>query len=144
MIRSVRPSYRHIFAIVAVAMSVYFGVRTSNAIVSNRALARQLQDNQGAVQTLEQQNAALRAELAYQQTPAYAEQVAREQLGLMKPGDHVVHVQLAAVPPSAPALAAPTPGPAAAPLKTKTPANWRRWLQLFSSPPSDAAPSVAR
>jgi cell division protein FtsB len=134
MIRSARPTYRHVFVVLAIAASVYFGVRTSDAIVANRTLAGQLRGAQDAVAALERQNAALSAQLAYEQTPAFAEQVAREQLGLMKPGDHVVHVALTSPPvaaSSAPAAgaAAPTPPPAPAV------ANWRRWLQLFADPP---------
>lgn len=128
---AVRPTYRHVFAVLALVVSLYFGVRTSNAVLADRALAVQLHAAQGTVDTIKQQNAALSAQLVYQQTPAYAEQVAREQLGLMKPGDHVVHVQVAA-PESVVAVvpAVPAPRPIAAIARP----NWQRWLRLFTQP----------
>jgi cell division protein FtsB len=130
----------------AVIVSLYFAVRTSHAVVADRALAAQLQDAQLAVDTFKQQNGDLSTQLAYQRTPAYAEQVAREQLGLMKPGDHVVHVQVAA--PAQGVPAAPTPTPIAAPhgrpagVGAASSPNWKRWLLLFTRPAAfDAAPS---
>lgn len=135
---SVRPTYRHVFAVLAVVVSLYFGVRTSNAVLADRALAVQLGNAQGTVDTIKQQNAALSAQLNYQQTAAYAEQVAREQLGLMKPGDHVVHVQVAAAPQTvAPAVVtAPESSSHAAIVRP----NWQRWLRLFSQPATFGSP----
>ena len=130
---TVRPSYRHVFAVLALVVSLYFGVRTSNAVLADRALAVQLRNAQGAVDTIKQQNAALRAQLAYQQTPAYAELVAREQLGLMKPGDHVVHVQIAPVPESA-AVATPVANAPSTVADAAARPNWQRWLRLFTQP----------
>lgn len=140
MIRSVRPTYRHVFVVMAIIVSLYFAVRTSNAVVADRALAVQLQDAQRAVDTAKQQNEELGTQLAYQRTPAYAEQVAREQLGLMKPGDHVVHVQIAPLPQGAPP--APTPAPIAPTAPKASPQNWKRWLLLFTDPAAfDSVPS---
>lgn len=129
---AVRPTYRHVFVVLAVVVSLYFGVRTSNAVLADRALAVQLRNAQGTVDTIRQENATLSAQLDYQRTPAYAEQVAREQLGLMKPGDHVVHVQITDAPQSlAPVTpAAPAPSPTAVAVRP----NWQRWLQLFAQP----------
>ncbi|MGI8914233.1 MAG: septum formation initiator family protein [Chloroflexota bacterium] len=134
MIRGVRPTYRHVFVVLAVVVSLYFAVRTSSAVLVDRALAIQLQNAESTVNTIIQQNAALSAQMAYQQTPAYAEQVAREQLGMMKPGDHVVRVQIAPGP-SGP-VTAPPPAPVARPpVAVKVaPPNWKRWLALFSTP----------
>jgi cell division protein FtsB len=139
MIRSMRPTYRHVFAVVAVVVSLYFAVRTSNAVLVDRALAIQLHSAQGSVDTIVQQNAALRAELTYQQTPAYAEQVARQDLGMMKPGDHVVHVQIAPVPAEASAPSKPAPNVVPQVVKTATAPNWKRWLALLSHPAQSIA-----
>lgn len=136
--RGVRPTYRHVFVVLAVIVSLYFAVRTSRAVIINQVLAVQLENAQGTVDTIKQQNAALSSQLAYEQTPAYAEQVARQQLGMMKPGDHVVHVQIAPLPAGAVAAAAPAPAvaTAAAPKATTPEATpeWKRWFMLFSSP----------
>ncbi len=135
--RGVRPTYRHVFVVLAVVVSLYFAVRTSRAVVINQVLAVQLENAQGNVDTIKQQNAALSSQLAYEQTPAYAEQVARQQLGMMKPGDHVVHVQIAPLPAGgvaaapAPAVTAPAVPKAATP---ETTPDWKRWFMLFSSP----------
>ncbi len=145
MIRSMRPTYRHVFVVLAIVVSVYFAVRTSGAVLVDRSLAAQLQQQQAAVGTLEQQNAALQSRLAYEQTPAYAEQIAREQLGLMKPGDHVVHVQIASLPPGTIASVAPAAPKAGGNGSPATVPNWKRWLRLVTSPsrPSIATPAHA-
>jgi cell division protein FtsB len=132
--RGVRPTYRHVFVVLAVVVSLYFAVRTSRAVVINQVLAVQLENAQGNVDTIKQQNAALSSQLAYEQTPAYAEQVARQQLGMMKPGDHVVHVQIAPLPAGVAAATAPTPAVAAPTVPKATPPEWKRWFTLFSSP----------
>lgn len=143
MNRGLHPTYRHVFVVLAIAVSVYFAVRTSNAVLVDRSLAAQLQQQQGAVGTLEQQNAALQTRLAYEQTPAYAQQIAREQLGLMMPGDHVIHVQIAPVPAGTSASVAPVPAKPSAGTQAAHVPNWQRWLRLVTSPsrPSIATPS---
>lgn len=123
----------------AAVVSIYFGLRTSRAVVDNRALADQVQHNRTLTTALETQNTALRADIAYEKTPAYVELAAREQLGLMKPGDHVVQLKVAAAPaPPAPAPPSPTAAPAVA--RAAQPAstpNWRRWLKLLAQPQPD-------
>ena len=143
MKQAFRPGYRHVFALLADIVSVYFGLRTSHAVLENQALARQLQQERGAVRTLELQNSALREQLAYQETPSYVEQVARQQLGLMKPGDHVLHGQDTSLPAAAVPSAPVTPNAAASsgrPLVPPIRPNWERWVQLFADP---AAPGAA-
>jgi cell division protein FtsB len=140
--RSVRPTYRHVFVVVAVIVSLYFAIRTSNAVLVNQALARQLDSAQAVVATTKQQNAALSAELAYEQTPAYAEQMAREQLGMMKPGDHVVHVQVTAPPSGARPPQTPSQAPVVAPAKAVAVPTWRRWLLLLTHPATAHAAPV--
>jgi cell division protein FtsB len=129
-----RPTHRHVFAVLAAFVSIYFAMRTSQAVLDNRALAEQLQRNRALALALELQNAALREEVAYERTPAFVERAAREQLGLMQPGDHVIQLKLAPPP------AAPSPTPPAGAAAPPAP-NWRRWLELFADPPpASAAP----
>jgi cell division protein FtsB len=133
-----RPTYRHVFAVLAVAVSVYFAVRTSQAVLVNQRLSDQLHAERMVTTHMEQENSALQAQIATEQTPAYIEQVAREQLGLMRPGDHVV--QLESAPPLRPAPPAATPAASlsqVAPAPTATApamANWQRWWALFAHP----------
>ena len=142
MMRSVRPTYRHVFVVMAIVVSLYFAVRTSNAVAADRVLALQLQNAQLSVNRTKQQNGDLTVQLAYQQTPAYAEQVAREQLGLMRPGDHVVHVQVAQLAPGVAEV--PTPAPTTPSRPKVAQANWRRWLLLFTQPTAFDTASTGR
>lgn len=139
-----RPTYRHVFAVLAAVVSVYFGLRTSQAVLENQGLARQLAQQRSLVRTAEQQNSDLRAAIAYAQTPAYVEGVARQQLGLMKPGDHVVYIRVDAGATTA-AATAPSPTPAKATSLTRPGTSaplpiWRRWLRLLTDPVPAAAP----
>jgi cell division protein FtsL len=75
-------------------------------------LTRQLEE-------LHRQNTRLREEIRLLHTPEYIERLAREQLGLVKPGELAVIV----------VQPAPVPAPTATP-KSRAPANswWSRWL----------------
>ena len=76
----------------------------------------------------EAENAALEERVIYAESPAYAEQIAREQLGYAREGDMVILPTLpeqAAIPSAA--APAPLPPPRLEP-------NWRGWLHAFFSP----------
>ncbi|MGB9751148.1 septum formation initiator family protein [Roseiflexus castenholzii] len=81
---------------------------------------------------IEATNRALLDQVEYAESPAYAEQIAREQLGLAAEGDTVVLPTFADRPdgkvtPTPIALPAPTPQ-----------LNWRAWIQALTA--SDDAP----
>jgi hypothetical protein len=69
--------------------------------------------------------ASLKDQVAFAESPAYAEQVAREQLGFAREGDTVV---LPTLPEHKPAAAVAAPIPLAAPAPE---ANWRGWVRAL-------------
>lgn len=91
-----------------------------------RALERRIDD-------LRKENRRLAEELEYLRSDQYIEKVAREELGLVRPGD----VAVAAIVPedgrSASLLPTPTPSPTPVPEKQDVP-NWQRWLSIFVEP----------
>ena len=85
-------------AIVVAAVLALFAVRYLDVYKLNREAARL------AVlkRSLQQQNAILREEMKLLHTPSYVEKIAREQLGLVKPGEMAVLIVRPPAPPSAP------------------------------------------
>ena len=85
-------------AIVLAAVLALFAVRYLDVYKLNREAARL------AVlkRSLQQQNAILREEMKLLHTPKYVEKIAREQLGLVKPGEMAVLIVRPPAPPSAP------------------------------------------
>jgi hypothetical protein len=78
---------------------------------------------------IEATNRALLSQVEYAESPAYAEQIAREQLGLAAEGDTVV-LPTFEDRPANPAPLTPVPIPAPAPQL-----NWRAWVQALSAAP---------
>lgn len=76
---------------------------------------------------LEATNRALRDQVEYAESPAYAEQIAREQLGLAAEGDTVVLPTFEDRPASE-----ATPTPVALPAPTPQ-LNWRAWIQALTA-----------
>ncbi|MBC8161983.1 MAG: septum formation initiator family protein [Roseiflexaceae bacterium] len=79
--------------------------------------------------TAEARNAKLGTAVASAKSPAYAEQVLREQLGYAREGDTVVLPSFPQVTPTV--SSSPTPAPNAAPTQQ---ANWRGWAGAFFPP----------
>ena len=81
------------------------------------------------IDQLQKDNRQLSQKLDYYRSDQYIEKVAREDLGLMRPGEIPVIVVPADGTPQ-PSLVAPTPTPA--PTSVVPPAPiWRRWLSVF-------------
>ncbi|MDW8213944.1 MAG: septum formation initiator family protein [Roseiflexaceae bacterium] len=76
---------------------------------------------------IEATNRALRDQVEYAESPAYAEQIAREQLGLAAEGDTVVLPTFEDRPASE-----ATPTPVALPAPTPQ-LNWRAWIQALTT-----------
>lgn len=87
---------------------------------------------QQRIEQLKQENRRLSRELDYLKSDEYIEKVAREELGLVRPGD----VPVVIVPPdgqrvqSTLPIPTPTPSPTPSPERRSIP-NWQRWLALF-------------
>jgi hypothetical protein len=107
-------------ALVLVALSLWLLVNFVGQVVISARMDRQIADR----------HAALKDRVAFAESPAFAEQIAREQLGYTREGDTVILPTLPERKP-APASSAPPPVPAPAPQP-----NWRGWLRAFFPPQS--------
>ncbi len=88
---------------------------------------------QRRIEQLRQENRGLSQELDYLRSDEYIEKVAREELGLVRPGD----VAVAIVQPQNKKDQLPAPIPTPPPTPTPEPErrdvpNWQRWLSLFT------------
>ena len=97
----------------------------------NQASERQRAENEAQ----QARNAALKGEAEFRESDVYAEQAAREQLGMAREGDIVLKPTLLSqaaspAPTPAPAPSVP-PAPAAAPIDDGSPPNHQRWWQAF-------------
>lgn len=111
-----------------VALSLWLLASFVGQIVLSAQMDRQRDQIQAEITQLEAENAHLATSVALAESPEYAEQIAREQLGYARKGDVVIEsVLLQATPQpvvAAPvAVAAPPPAP-----------NWRGWFQAFFPP----------
>ena len=80
------------------------------------------------------QNERLATAVALATSPAYAEQIAREQLGYAREGDTVI---LPSFPQVTPTVLHPTTAPLPSPTAQ---ANWRGWVGAFFPPAPAATP----
>ncbi|MFL5805470.1 MAG: FtsB family cell division protein [Roseiflexaceae bacterium] len=117
-----------LIALVLVVLSLWLLVNFVGQVIASAQMDRQIAEQQAEIARREAENQALKGRLAFAESPAYIEQIAREQLGYAREGDTVV---LPTLPERtiAPALAAlaPLPAPPAEP-------NWRGWLRAFFAP----------
>lgn len=114
-----------------VGLSVWLMIGFVGQVISIAQMERHRESLQAEVAQIEATNAALRNDVEYAESPAYTEQVLREQLGYAREGDTVI----------LPTLPEPTVPPAdqsTTPVPTVQPApNWRGWLRAFFPPASD-------
>jgi cell division protein FtsB len=94
-------------------------------VITGAQMDRRAAELQGEIGQLEAERNQLATQVAYAESPAYAEKIAREQLGYARDGDTVV---LPTLPEATPTPAVPTPAPIAAPPRE---ANWRAWLHAL-------------
>jgi cell division protein FtsB len=97
---------------------LYALVATGQKAVDNYRLNREADGLRAEILGLRSDNIQLQKQIEQARTDTAIETIAREQLGLIKPGDH----PLVLVSPSAQAPPAPTPVPSAPP-----PPAWRQW-----------------
>ncbi len=114
--------------------SFYFATLFSATAVKNQRLGVQERQEEARVKQLRDTNAALKADLQYYGSDAYVQYAARDQLGLMMPGDHVLRVGVAS-PSSTPGteLATTNAAQAGTSLVTSPPgrAMWTKWWDVF-------------
>src|SRR5438067_13337867 len=105
-------------AVLVVPLLLYALVATGQKAVDNYRLNREAGGLRAEILGLRSDNIQLQKQIEQARTDTAIETIAREQLGLIKPGDH----PLVLVSPSAQAPPAPAPVPSAPP-----PPAWRQW-----------------
>jgi cell division protein DivIC len=118
------PMVLRMAAILAVPLLLYALVATGQKALDNYHLNQQADALRGEVRALRDENIQLQQAILQARTDASIEAIAREQLGLVKPGDHAV-VLVHPSPSSAPEAAPPPPSPPP-PLPP-----WRQWWDYF-------------
>ena len=110
-------------AVLVVPLLLYALVATGQKALENDRLNQEADALRNDVVVLRAENVRLQKQIEDARTDAAIETIAREQLGLIKPGDHpLVRVSQSAQPATAPppALAPPPPSPI-----------WRQWWDYF-------------
>jgi len=123
---------------VLIVLCALFVVGYAGRLAERTRFEQEILAGQARGAAAEERQAQLRAELEYTQSDAYVRQVAREELGLVLPGDALI-IRVEATP--VPTAAAPTVlagAPAAADITTEP--VWQQWLELFWPATESAAP----
>lgn len=105
--RTFRFSSSKLPLLVVFLLLLYIAVSLGTRFDALFAMQRDLQSIQAEVEELRQMNRELSRQLELLRSDAYVEQVAREKLGLVKPGE----TRIVPVPPGAAEAPAPVPGP---------------------------------
>jgi len=121
------PLALRLAAVLAVPLLLYALVATGQKAVENYQLNQQADGLRSDIADLRAQNIQLQQDIETARTDSAIETIAREQLGLIRPGDHpLVLISQAGAPAGASASAtqAPAPAPEARP-------PWRQWFDYF-------------
>jgi cell division protein DivIC len=110
-------------AVLAVPLLLYALVATGQKALDNYRLNQQADALRVEVRDLRNENIALQRQILHARTDAAIESIAREQLGLVRPGDNPLVLVPAGPAPGADAPATPQPNPA--------PPPWREWWDYF-------------
>lgn len=121
---------RRLVIALAIPAIGYLLFATGQQATESRRMARQAAELQRQVDALMVENVRLQNELTYRRNDAYAEGVAREQLGLVMPGDTAVNLVGDNIPPrSRPSPSADARGGSVATRDPRPPAE--AWLAYF-------------
>jgi cell division protein FtsL len=122
------PLALRLAAVLAVPLLLYALVATGQKAVENYQLNQQADALRAEVVSLRARNIDLQQQIEQARTDTAIETIAREQLGLIKPGDHpVVIVSQDGAPARGPNLSQGTPE---APAPEVRP-TWRQWWDYF-------------
>src|SRR5205823_11005284 len=117
------PLVLRLAAVLVVPLLLYALVATGQKALANYRLNQEADALRGEIQVLRTENVDLQHQIEVARTDTAIETIAREQLGLIKPGDHpLVIVSNGSAPAPPPIVEAP-----AAPPKPV----WRQWLDFF-------------
>jgi cell division protein FtsL len=116
------PFALRLAAVLIVPLVLYVLVATGQKAVQNYRLNQESDGLRAEIVGLRTENLQLQQQIEQARTDAAIETIAREQLGLIRPGDHpLVLVDSGAPPPATPA---PAPTPPPRPI-------WRQWYDYF-------------
>lgn len=100
--------------------------------VQNYGMKQEAKAAENKVVLLKKENQQLNQQLQYYRSDQYIEKMAREELGLVRPGD--VAVAIVGTPDAGSSGLLPTPTPSATPdASSRDKPNWQRWLSLFTA-----------
>ena len=119
------PLALRLAAVLAVPVVLYALVATGQKALDNYRLNREADGLRAQVVALRAENIALQKEIELARSDAAIEAIARQQLGLIKPGDHPLVFAADGTPSTAPPAAAPTRS------EGEAPPPWRQWVNLF-------------
>jgi cell division protein FtsB len=119
-----------LLTLLLVVLSIWSLAGFVGQVISSAQMERRKEELRVEKAQLEAENARLKQQVAEVKSPAYADQIAREQLGYAREGDTVIL-------PTLPQTTPTPPKPTAQPLPTSAPVpNWRGWMQALF-PPAD-------
>jgi cell division protein FtsL len=118
------PFALRLAAVLAVPLLLYALVATGQKAVDNYRLNKEADALRADIGNLRTQNLQLQQQIEDARTDTSIESIARQQLGLAKPGDHPVVVVNQPDTSVAPPQPAPPPAPAPRP-------TWRQWWDYF-------------
>ncbi len=117
------PLALRLAAMLAVPLLLYALVATGQKALDNYRLSQQAAALRGEVHDLRERNIQLQKEIVQARTDSAVEATAREQLGLVKPGDHAVVLV-----PSTRQEETAQPSP---PPRAPDPPTWQQWWNTF-------------
>jgi cell division protein FtsB len=113
----------------------FFLVRFGQELLLEHDLKAKVAAQRSANSATRDENTRLEAALEYYRSDKYIEQRAREDLNLRRPDEEVlIPVSAAPASPIGDSSVPVTPQEAPPPTATLEPANWQKWLELFSPP----------
>jgi cell division protein FtsL len=120
------PLALRIAAVLVVPLLLYALVATGRKAADNYRLNREADGLRTEIVGLRAENLQLQHEIELARTDAAIETIAREQLGLVRPGDHPVVVVAQATQPTGTPGSTPAPPPQPPPRPV-----WRQWWDYF-------------
>jgi cell division protein FtsL len=118
------PLALRLAAVLVVPLLLYALVATGQKAADNYRLNQEADGLRSDIVALRAENLQLQQDIEQARTDSAIETIAREQLGLVKPGDHPL--VLVAQPGQAPAVPTPVQAPTPSPRPT-----WRQWWDYF-------------
>lgn len=116
-----------ILLLLVLTVALYFAAAFAGELIDSHRIGQQVASLSADIDRLRADNIRLKGEVNDASSDAFVERQAREELGLVRPGD--VPVVIA----NAPAPAPPPPAPAPTPK-----AHWQRWRDLLLASPAGA------